>query len=96
MCPPFPPPHQVPIIIDGDVRLVESAVSVDYLDAAYPSSGLKIVPTDAADSARARLFVELFSGPLLSSIVALLRADSDEGIAKAKASFTDALITADK
>lgn len=52
-------PAKVPILIDGDVRLVESCVICEYLDQAYPTPPL--LPSDAGTAARVRLFTELFS-----------------------------------
>lgn len=37
---------KVPIIIDDGATVIESALSVEYLDAKYPAAGAKLYPDD--------------------------------------------------
>ena len=85
----LPPPGQVPILIDGDTKLVESLVICDYLDAQYPSPPL--LPADAATAAKVRLFVDAFSAQFVPAIFGLYRADTPEAVAAGKAKLEAAL-----
>jgi len=51
------PRGKVPSIIDGDVRLNESAAIVEYLDDAYPDSGKRLFPGSARERALVRRLV---------------------------------------
>jgi glutathione S-transferase len=51
----------VPAIVDGDVKLNESHVVSEYLDAAYPEAGTKLFPTDSKKLGKVKLFVELYT-----------------------------------
>ena len=45
----------MPIIVDTDgTKVTESSVCVEYLDAAYPDRGTRLVPKDPALAAKAR------------------------------------------
>jgi glutathione S-transferase len=48
------PRARVPAIVDGAVRLYESAAIVEYLDEAYPDRGERLFPGAAADRALIR------------------------------------------
>jgi len=50
------PLRRIPIMIDGDVSISDSSVICAYLDEAYPDRSL--LPSNAADRARARWFEE--------------------------------------
>src|SRR5262245_4908360 len=50
------PRHKVPVIVDGDFTLYESAAIMEYLDEQYPS-GTKLFPGDARQKARVRRLV---------------------------------------
>jgi glutathione S-transferase len=50
------PLRRIPIMIDGDVSISDSSVICAYLDEAYPKRPL--LPSNAADRARARWFEE--------------------------------------
>ncbi len=51
------PRGKVPTIVDGDLRLYESAAIVEYLDEAYPDSGERLFPGAAGDRALVRRLV---------------------------------------
>lgn len=71
-------PAKVPILIDGDTKLVESMVIVEYLESQYPDKPL--LPDDAAAAARVRLFIETLSAQLTGPMFGVLRADSREAV----------------
>jgi len=48
------PRGKVPAIVDGDLRLYESAAIVEYLEDAYPDYGKRLFPGAAADRALVR------------------------------------------
>jgi glutathione S-transferase len=50
------PRHKVPVIVDGDFALYESAAIMEYLDEQYPS-GMKLFPGDARQRALVRRLV---------------------------------------
>ena len=57
---------QVPTLIDTNgTKVTESSVVVEYLDAAYPDSGPRLVPSSPADAASARLFSNIFQSSFL-------------------------------
>jgi glutathione S-transferase len=76
---------KVPILIDGDTKLIESSIIVEYLDAKYREEGTDLLPTDPADAARARLFAETFSTGPWAGFLALLRAGTPAALEEAKA-----------
>ncbi|PSB04569.1 glutathione S-transferase family protein [Merismopedia glauca] len=47
------PFHHIPVVVDGDVNLVESLAILDYLEAKYPTP--KMLPTKAEDLAIVRM-----------------------------------------
>lgn len=82
-------PAKVPILIDGDTKLIESNIIVEYLEAQYPEPPL--LPADAAAAARVRLFVETFGSQFTPNLFALFRADTPEGVEAGKAKLAAAL-----
>lgn len=48
------------MLADGDLKLTESNVVVEYLDAAYPESGARLIPTDARNLAQVFAFYRSF------------------------------------
>lgn len=76
---------KVPILIDGDTRLIESGIILEYLAAKYRDAGTDLLPEDPADVARARLFVETFSAGPWAGFLALLRAGTPAALEEAKA-----------
>ena len=69
----------MPILIDGETKLVESLVICEYLEAQYPSPAL--LPADAATAAKVRLFVDAFSSQFVPAFFGLYRADTPEAVA---------------
>jgi glutathione S-transferase len=51
------PRGRVPAIVDGDYKLGESAAIVEYLQDAYPGSGLPLLPADARARGQARRMI---------------------------------------
>jgi glutathione S-transferase len=80
---------KVPILQDDGFTLIESALTVEYLDAKYPSAGARLYPEDPALRFKVQLFAETFTEQL--SYIGLLRADSVEAFEAAKQKFITGL-----
>jgi glutathione S-transferase len=69
------PRGRVPAIVDGDLRLYESAAIVEYLDDAYPDYGKRLFPGAAGDRALVRRFVcevDSYFAPAMNRLVRLV------------------------
>lgn len=51
------PRAEVPALVDGDVRIFDSTIILEYLDDAYPDPAMR--PTSAAERARVRMLEEV-------------------------------------
>ncbi|WP_293904255.1 glutathione S-transferase family protein [Phenylobacterium sp.] len=51
------PRAEVPALVDGDVRVFDSTIILEYLDDAYPDPAMR--PANAADRARVRMLEEV-------------------------------------
>ncbi len=60
----------IPVLVDGDVRVIESLAILDYLEAQYPD--VSLLPTDAVDLARVRMVQLVALNELLPAVVKLL------------------------
>jgi len=49
--------HEVPVLIDGDVRIVDSTIILEYLEDKWPMPSL--LPKDPAERARARMIEDV-------------------------------------
>jgi glutathione S-transferase len=58
------PFHHVPVLVDGDVRLIESIAILDYLDAQYPTG--KMTPETPAELGRMRMIQMVIVNELMS------------------------------
>jgi glutathione S-transferase len=47
------PFHHIPVLVDGDTKIIESLAILDYLDAKYPQP--KMLPTNPTDVAKVRV-----------------------------------------
>ncbi|MGB8701725.1 MAG: glutathione S-transferase family protein [Thermosynechococcaceae cyanobacterium] len=64
------PFSHVPVLVDGEFRVIESLAILDYLEARYPSPSL--LPTDAAALARVRMVQLVTLNELLPAVFKLL------------------------
>jgi glutathione S-transferase len=65
------PRGKVPVVVDGDLTLYESAAILEYLDDAYPESGGRLFPGAAGDRALVRRMVcetDNYVGPLVNRL----------------------------
>jgi glutathione S-transferase len=53
------PYAKVPVLVEGDGVVYESAIVNEYLDEQYPN--LRLLPTDPAKRARARIWIDFFN-----------------------------------
>ncbi|MDX2213120.1 MAG: glutathione S-transferase family protein [Oculatellaceae cyanobacterium bins.114] len=65
----------VPVLLDGDFRLIESQAMLDYLEAKYPTPAL--LPSDAETLAKVRMVQYVALNELLPAIAGLLIYDAD-------------------
>lgn len=49
--------HEVPVLVDGDVRIVDSTIILEYLEDKWPTPPL--LPSDPAERARARMIEDV-------------------------------------
>ena len=83
-------PAKVPILIEPDgTQLIESLVICEYLEQRYPQ--VPLLPADAVQAAKVRLFVDAFSAQLTPALFGLLRAADAEAVAAGKAKLESAL-----
>jgi glutathione S-transferase len=52
------PRHRVPVLVDGDFVLYESAAIAEYLDEAYPAQGHRLFPGGPRDRALVRRLIQ--------------------------------------
>ncbi|MEB3272994.1 MAG: glutathione S-transferase family protein [Prochlorothrix sp.] len=64
------PFHQVPVWVDGSLRIIESMAILDYLEVRYPEPAL--LPRDPADFARVRMVQMLVDNKLFKPATTLL------------------------
>ncbi|CAL8463312.1 g2846 [Coccomyxa elongata] len=72
-------PAKVPTIIDGNTKLTESLVVVEYLDAKY-GGDKPLLPKNPVQLAQVKLFVELFTNKFQGYIYKMLQAESEEEV----------------
>lgn len=65
----------IPVLLDGDFRVIESQAILDYLEAQYPT--LSLLPDDAKVLANVRMVQFVALNELLPAIVGLLLNDTD-------------------
>jgi glutathione S-transferase len=63
---------KVPILVDGNFRLIESSIIASYLEDAYPESGASLAPQSASDKAIVRFFIDTYEKSLGSMTMKVL------------------------
>ena len=69
------PFSHVPVLVDGDFRVIESLAILDYLEARYPD--LSLLPSDAIALARVRMVQLVTLNELLPATIKLLVQDEN-------------------
>lgn len=69
------PFSHVPVLVDGDFRVIESLAILDYLEARYPA--LSLLPSDAIALARVRMVQLVTLNELLPAVFKLLVYDEN-------------------
>ncbi|NET60989.1 MAG: glutathione S-transferase family protein [Symploca sp. SIO2E6] len=69
------PFNHVPVLLDGELRILESLAILDYLEAQYPSPSL--MPQEPTQIAKMRMVQMVTTNELLTKIPALLIASND-------------------
>lgn len=87
------PMGKMPLLVDGDTSIPESAVICEYLDATLP--GPALMPADATGQARVRLLCRLTDIYVYPAVTSLLRLPADGDSDSIKAASTDALASLD-
>lgn len=77
------PFHHVPVIVDDNLRIIESLAILDYLEFKYPE--VPLLPNDAATLARVKMAQMVANNELGSHIIPLILDDVESAkVAKAK------------
>lgn len=66
------PFHHVPVIVDGDLRVIESIAIMDYLEMRYPSPTL--MPTDIAAITKMRMVQMITVNELMPNFIPIINA----------------------
>ncbi len=69
------PLGRIPVLVDGDFRVIESRAILDYLEVKYPERSL--LPTDAEMLAKVRMVQSVALTELLPGIIRLVIADRE-------------------
>jgi glutathione S-transferase len=64
------PFHHIPVIVDGDFRVIESLAILDYLEAKYPTPAL--LPTDIKTLGTVRMVQMVSTNELLPKVISLI------------------------
>jgi glutathione S-transferase len=76
------PFHHVPVLVDDDIKVIESLAILDYLECKYPE--ISLLPNDAAILAKVKMVQMVANHELGSQIIPLILDDS-KSIKTAKA-----------
>jgi glutathione S-transferase len=77
------PFHHVPVIVDGNFRVLESIAILDYLEAKYPNPSLS--PTDAETLAKVRMVQMVATNEIASHVLPLIvEAEDSTKLVKSK------------
>jgi glutathione S-transferase len=76
------PFHHVPVITNGDFRLVESLAILDYLERQYPTPAL--LPLDAVSLGRVKMIVMVVANELVTKTLKLVAALAESEAAAAE------------
>jgi glutathione S-transferase len=87
------PMGKMPLLVDGDTSIPESAVICEYLDATLP--GPALMPADAVGQARVRLLCRLTDVYVYPAVMVLLRLAADGDSDSIKTASADALASLD-
>jgi glutathione S-transferase len=63
------PFHHIPVLVDGDMTIIESLAILDYLEAKYPQP--RMLPTDPSDLAKVRMVEMLTVNELAIAMIPL-------------------------
>ncbi|NEP57285.1 MAG: glutathione S-transferase family protein [Symploca sp. SIO2G7] len=66
------PFHHIPVVVDGELRVLESLAILDYLEAKHPSPSL--IPEEPAAIAKMRMVQMVITNELTTKIPALVKA----------------------
>lgn len=77
------PFHRVPVVVDGDARIIESFAILDYLESKYPTPSL--VPHGAEAIARMRMVQMVAANELVPKIPVIVNAETATELAEAAA-----------
>ena len=68
---------KVPVLEDGDFKLIESAIIVQYLEDQYPQNGSRLSPNTPKDKAVMRLFVDTYEKSLAPMMIKVISSMDD-------------------
>ena len=85
------PFHHVPVVVDGDLQILESFAILDYLEAKFPTPALS--PTNPAAIARMKMVQLVIANELVPQLPGLVLANADAAQSEANPSMPPKLDT---
>jgi glutathione S-transferase len=87
--------EHVPLLVDGQTRLVDATIIAEYLARQYAAEGAPLVPPDPASQAMVSLFIRFFQDTVVPPFLHLLHVEGAAAEEEARAALMEALAALD-